>query len=188
MFRVILFALLLPVAIVAGAAGGVNIYPDIDDDITHKEKSAPRLKLKKQKDLVLGRMAGVWGKVGSGDAGDAFFLGKTPVPARMRFTLASSHRHSSVQLSVSARDGKKLVKHKLVVQPGETAEQWLILKGRINVLIESPSGDEAMYATYFWYPGDRLDGLSDEKFNRVQSGTAGKVTSFARRKQGRPVR
>jgi hypothetical protein len=188
MFRAIVFALLLAVGTVAGAAGGVNIYLDIDDDITHNQTQAPRLKLKKQKGLDLGRMAGVWGRVGKGDAGDAFFLGKTPVPARMQFRLAGARDHAPVKLTITARDGSKQAKHQVLAQPGETAEQWLVLKGRINVLIESPSGKEALYASYFWYPGDRLDGLSDENFNRVQTGSAGKVSSFARRKQGRAGR
>ncbi len=184
MFRIILLALLFSFAPWVAAAGGVSIYLDIDADVTHKEKHAPRLKLRKQKGLSLGRMAGVWGRVGRGDAGDAFFLGKTPVAARMRFTLAGAKDHHPVQLTVTARDGKKVDRHKIVAQPGETAEQWLLLKGRINALIESPSGGEVLYASYFWYPGDRLDGLSAENFHRIQSGTAGKVNSFARRQQG----
>ena len=188
MYRILLFALLLSVVPLAGASSGVNIYMDIHGDVTHKERTAPRLKLRKQKGLALGRMAGVWGSVGKRDAGDAFFLGKTPVPARMRFTLASSKQHAPVQLSVTARDGNNVVKHDIQVLAGESVEQWLVLKGRITVVIDSPTGNESVYAAYFWYPGDRLDGMNDEEFNRVKSGKTGTVPSFARRSQGRAVR
>jgi len=188
MYKILLFVLLLTVVPVAGATNGVNIYMDIHGDVTHNERSAPRLKLKKQKGLNLGRMAGVWGAVGKRDAGDAFFLGKTPVPARMSFTLVSSKQHAPVTLSVIARDGSNVVKHDIQVQAGETIEKWLVLKGRITVVIDSPNGNEAIYAAYFWYPGDRLDGMNDEEFGQVKSGKTGTVPSFARRSKRRAVR
>ncbi len=188
MFRILLFALLFSIVSVAGAASGVNIYMDIHGDVTHREKSAPRLKLRKQKGLNLGRMAGVWGAVGKRDAGDAYFLGKTPLPARMSFTLASSKQHAPVRLWVIARDGSDVVKHDMQVNPGETLEQWLTLKGMITVVIDSPSGKEAVYAAYFWYPGYSLDGMDDDEFNRIQSGQVESVPSFASRGQGRAAR
>jgi len=188
MYKILLFALLLSVVPVAGASSGVTIYMDIHGDVTHKVKRAPRLKLRKQKGLKLGRMAGVWGAVGKRDAGDAFFLGKTPVPSRMSFTLASSTQHAPVKLSITARDGSNVVKHDLLAKAGETVEKWLVLKGKITVVVDSPSGDEAVYAAYFWYPGDRLDGMGDHEFDQVKSGNIRAVPSFARRGQGRAAR
>jgi len=183
MSRIIMVALLVTL-IPLTVANGANIYLDIDSDVTYNEKRAPRLKLRKQKDLTLGRMAGVWGTVGKGDAGDAFFLGKSTEPARMRFTLAVAKNHSAVQMVITAKDGRNKVKHQIFAQAGETTEKWLELKGMISVVISSPSKKEAVYASYFWYPGDGLDGLKHEEFNRIASGNARKVTSFARRKQG----
>ncbi len=165
-------------------AGTKNIYRDIDRDVTANEKQAFRLKLKKQSGVKMGRMAGVWGLIGADDNGDAFFLGKTPDRARLRFTLSSPKNHAPVQMVVTAKDGQKMDTHEFQAQPGETQEKWLALTGKVTVSIKSPSNRETPYAAYFWYPGERLDGLEGAKFNKLKSGDAGKVSSFARRKQG----
>ncbi len=171
----------MPCLVVAGTK---NIYRDIDQDVTANEKQAFRLKLKKQQGVKMGRMAGVWGLVGASDSGDAFFLGKTPDRARLRFTLSSPQDHAPVTMVVTAKDGQKLDTHELRVQPGEIREQWFALTGEVTVSIRSANSLETPYAAYFWYPGERLDGLESDKFHKLKSGDAGKVSSFARRKQG----
>jgi len=183
MARIIVGLLLVVISPVL-FADAPNIYRDIDKDVSGNQKQAHRLKLKPHKDLSIGRVAGVWGGVGQDDEGDAFFLGKTPDRVRMRFTLGCPNGKAAVQLTVLAKDGQKIIKHQMLAQAGQQTEQWFELKGTVTVEIMSPSQEATLYAAYFWYPGERLDGLDHDSFVKLKSGSAGEITSFVRRKKG----
>jgi len=161
-----------------------NIFYDIDNDVTANDKKARRLRLKKQPGLALGRLAGVWGSIGDNDKADVFFLGKTPEPSRMQFTLTASANQPLVNMLVTAKDGKKVTRHEMSVQAGQTAKQWFSLKGKIIVRITSTADEQSIYAAYFWYPGERIDGIDTEHFEQLKAGTAAKMTSFVRRAKG----
>lgn len=161
-----------------------NIFRDIDNDVTANDKKAHRLRLKKQPGLALGRLAGVWGSIGDNDKADVFFLGKTPEPSRMQFTLTASSNQSLVNMVVTAQDGKKNTRHEMSVQAGQTAKQWFTLKGTIIVKVTSTAAEQSIYAAYFWYPGERIDGIDTDSFERLKAGTAEKMTSFVRRVKG----
>lgn len=174
----------LPAESASSTMNTSNIFRDIDSDVTGNEKKAHRLRLKKQPGLKLGRLAGVWGSIGDNDKADVFFLGKTPEPSRMQFTLTASSNQPLVNLQVTAKDGKKTTRHEMSVQAGKTAKQWFTLKGKVSVKITSTATEKSIYAAYFWYPGDRIDGLDVGSFEQLKAGTAAKMTSFARRVKG----
>lgn len=161
-----------------------NIYRDIDNDVTASEKKAHRLRLKKHPGVKLGRLAGVWGSIGDKDNADVFFLGKTPELSRILFTLSASAHQPVVTLQVTVKDGQKVSHHEMSVQAGQTVKKWFTLKGKIVVKIRSMAAKQSIYGAYFWYPGERLDGIDIESFEQLQAGTAAKMTSFARRVKG----
>lgn len=173
-----------------------NIVLDYQNDIDGDPDRPQRVRLKAQKDLKMGRMAGIWGTVGGSDGADAVFLGKTPDHARMQFDL-SALKNGGVRMIVTAKDGAALDRYELVAAEGENKSVWLALKGRIVVQVMSadPNSmsadpdsmsadpDSVAYALYFWYPGDTVDSLTDAELDRVH-GNIGN----AKPKMARPVK
>ncbi len=172
--------LALPVPVFAQSTE--NIVRDFERDIEGDPDRPFRVRLKPQKALTLGRMAGVWGSLGGPDSADSFLLGKTPDAARMRFDLTALPGGVGVKLFVSAKDGGNTERHEIAAAAGENKKVWLQLKGEIVVRaisadpnsmsadpnsVVTPYVNSANYALYFWYPGDKVDALSPAEFETV---------------------
>jgi len=157
-----------------------NVYMDIKKDASGNIQKPLRLKLKKDKRLSLGRIAGVWGSLDSNDTSDVFYIGKTLEKARIRFSLSTPKDMPLVQLTITASTSKNTSTQKIMSTSDKSTEVWVQLQGKIIMQLASNEAQKTYYAVYVWYPGERLDGISQQDFTALQNGTAPKRPNFVR--------
>lgn len=148
----------------------VGIYEDHLSDAPYTDKKPVRIRLKRSPDVKLGRMGGVWGSLGGSDEADSFFVGKTPDLTNLQITTNTPAGRSPVSFVFTGKDGQDVKTVRLESVPGESATQWIALKGKISVDVLANSNDATNYALYIWYPGGSVDSLNEAEIAEISSG------------------